>query len=69
VETAVEEFEKNGQRLGAVCLVSFLLLNYPVLALFNVSVTALGIPLLYLYIFAAWSVIVALMALIIEGSR
>jgi hypothetical protein len=25
--------------------------------------------LLYLYIFAAWSVIVALMALIIEGSR
>jgi hypothetical protein len=32
-------------------------------------VTALGIPLLYLYIFAAWSVIVALMALIIEGSR
>jgi hypothetical protein len=62
----MEAFDKKGQRLGAVCLVSFLLFNYPVLALFNVPVTALGIPLLYLYIFVAWSVVVALMALIIE---
>jgi hypothetical protein len=65
----MEAFDKKGQRLGAVCLVSFLLFNYPVLALFNVPVTVLGIPLLYLYVFAAWSVIVALMALIIEGRR
>jgi hypothetical protein len=63
----VEAFDKKGQRLGAVCLVSFLLFNYPVLAVFNAPVTALGIPLLYFYIFAAWSVIVALMAMIIEG--
>jgi hypothetical protein len=65
----MEAIDKKGQRLGAVCLVSFLLFNYPVLALFNVPVTVLGIPLLYLYVFAAWSVIVALMALIIEGRR
>jgi len=69
VEAAVDAFDKTGQRLGAVCLISFLLFNYPILALFNVPVTALGIPLLYFYIFAAWTLIVALMALIIEWRR
>jgi hypothetical protein len=65
----VEELETKGQRLGAVCLVSFLLFNYPILALFNKPATAFGIPSLYLYIFAAWALVVALMALIIERSR
>lgn len=65
----MDEFGKKGQRLGAVCLASFLLFNYPILALFNVPVTALGIPLLYLYIFAAWTLVIALMALIVEWRR
>ncbi len=42
------------------------LLNFPLLALFNKSDTVLGIPLLYAYLFGAWSLLIALMALVIE---
>ena len=62
----MDRSEKKGQRLTVVCLVSFLLFNYPILALFNLPVTVIGIPLLYFYIFAAWTGVVAVMALIIE---
>jgi hypothetical protein len=57
---------KRAQRLVALCMIGFLLFNYPILALFNVSGTVLGIPVLYFYIFCGWSLFVALMALIVE---
>jgi hypothetical protein len=65
----MDDISTKGQRLSAVCLVSFLLFNYPILALFNLPVTAFGIPLLYFYIFAAWAVVIGLMALIIQVRR
>jgi hypothetical protein len=65
----MDDISKKGQRLSAVCLVSFLLFNYPILALFNLPETMFGIPLLYFYIFAAWAVVIGLMALIIQVRR
>jgi hypothetical protein len=62
----VDEFERKGQRLVALCLLGFLLFNYPALALFNVQGAVLGIPILYLYIFAAWAALVALMWFVVE---
>jgi hypothetical protein len=56
--------ERRAQRLAALCMLGFLLFNYPVLALFNQPVRLLGIPLVYLYIFAAWGLLVALMAFV-----
>jgi len=44
-----------------------LALNPPVLSVFSVEVFLFGIPLLYLYLFAVWSVIVALVAWIALG--
>jgi hypothetical protein len=46
-----------------------LLFNYPVLSLFNVSAVVFGVPVLYAYIFAAWVLLVALMALAAESRR
>ena len=45
-----------------------LLFGYPLLALFNTGGTVLGIPVLYAYLFGAWTVLVVLMALVVERS-
>ena len=60
------EFETKGQRLTALCLLGFLLFNYPILALFNLPKAVLGIPVLYAWIFCAWAVLIALMAWVVE---
>jgi hypothetical protein len=58
--------ETKGQRLTALCLLGFLLFNYPVLALFHQPRSVLGIPILYAWIFFAWAVLIALMAWVVE---
>jgi hypothetical protein len=60
------EFEVKAQRLVALCMLGLLLFNYPILALFNVPATVFGIPVLYAYVFAAWSLLTACMALVVE---
>jgi hypothetical protein len=54
--------EAKGQRFVALCMLGLLLFNYPILALFNVPDTLLGVPVLYAYIFVAWALLIALMA-------
>ena len=56
----------HGQRLIAVFLLGCLLLNYPLLYLFNVSQQIFGIPVLYVYTFAAWALLIGLTAVIIS---
>ena len=58
--------ETRGQRLVALCMLGMVLFNFPILALFNVSATLLGVPVLYAYIFIAWASLIALMALVAE---
>lgn len=58
-----------GQRLVAVFLLGCVLLNYPILFLFNRSESIFGIPLLYIYIFGTWAFLIGLMAYIIERRR
>jgi hypothetical protein len=59
----------TGQRLVAVFLLGCVLLNYPILFLFNRRESIFGIPLLYLYIFTAWAFLIGLMAYVIERRR
>ena len=61
--------EAKGQRLIALFVLGCLLFNYPVLSLFNVSAEAFGVPVLYAYIFAAWALLIALMAFAVESRR
>ena len=56
----------KGQRLAALFLLGCLLLNYPLLNLFAGPAQVLGIPALYLYVFAVWALLIALMALVVE---
>jgi hypothetical protein len=56
----------KGQRLVALFLLGVLLLNYPLLNLFASDGRILGIPVLYAYVFSAWALLIALMALVVE---
>jgi hypothetical protein len=58
----------RAQRFVALAMLGTLLFNYPVLALFNVSGTLAGVPVLYAYIFIAWAALIALMAFVAEAS-
>jgi len=60
--------ERKGQRFIALCMLGMVLFNFPVLALFNVAGTVLGVPVLYAYLFAAWAAMIAVMALLAESA-
>jgi hypothetical protein len=62
----MNEFQGKGQRFVALCMLGLVLFNYPILALFNLSGTVFGVPLLYAYIFIAWAALIALMAIVAE---
>ncbi len=52
----------------ALFLLGALLLNYPLLPLFNGNGALFGIPALYAYIFGAWLVLIGLLAATIGRS-
>ena len=54
----------NGRRLGGLFLLGAMLFNFPLLYLFNRPILVLGIPVLYLYLFSVWWLIIFLMLLI-----
>ncbi|WP_300439397.1 hypothetical protein [Zoogloea sp.] len=56
----------TGQRLVALFLLGWVLLNYPILSMFDVERAWLGVPAIYLYVFGLWAAVIALMAWIIE---
>jgi uncharacterized membrane protein (DUF485 family) len=56
----------RGARLVCLFMLGCLLFNYPLLALFNVQATFLGVPILYAYIFFAWALLIAFVAAVME---
>jgi hypothetical protein len=59
----------TGDRLIALFLLGVLLLTPPMMAIFNVDRLVFGIPLLYLYLFGAWILLVGLIALVLRPRR
>jgi len=55
---------RKSERLVALALLGFLLFNYPLLSLFSTGDTVFGVPLLYVYLFASWALLIGLMALV-----
>jgi hypothetical protein len=55
----------TAERLLALFAAGWLLLNYPLLALFGRLGTVAGIPALYLYLFVAWLMLIAGIALVL----
>ena len=62
----MQDPQGRAQRMIALCMLGCVLFNFPVLALFNVSGSVFGVPVLYAYIFIAWALLIALMAWVAE---
>jgi hypothetical protein len=54
---------KLNKRLVALFLLGCVLFNYPILSLFNLEIPVFGLPLLLVYIFGIWCLLIGLMAL------
>jgi len=59
----------KNKRLISLFFLGLLLLNYPILSLFNVRTSVLGIPLLSLYIFSIWSALILLIGIATHQPR
>lgn len=55
-------------RLVAVAAMGMLLFGYPFLALVDADVRVLGVPLLWAYLFAAWGVVIGLVAWVMRDA-
>jgi hypothetical protein len=55
---------RKSRKLVGVFLLGWVLLNYPILSLFNLPALWAGIPLLYAFVFAAWALVVGLIGFI-----
>ncbi len=56
----------TGQRLVVLFLLGCVLLNFPVLGLFERVSRLLGLPVLYAWIYGVWLLLILAMAFIIE---
>jgi hypothetical protein len=54
------------QRLVALFSGALMALNYPLLALWNLDTTVAGLPLFPLALFGLWTVLIALLAWLLE---
>lgn len=52
----------HGERMAGLFLLGVVLFNPPVLGLFGVPALIFGIPAMYLFIFAAWGLVIGLSA-------
>ncbi|UOQ82046.1 MULTISPECIES: hypothetical protein [Hymenobacter] len=64
-----QQEQRRGQRLLFVSLLFAVLLNFPLLAVFDQGGRVLGIPVLYLYVLLAWAALVLLTGLLVRGSK
>jgi hypothetical protein len=60
---------RKTRRLACVFLLGWVLLNYPILSIFNLSSSWGGIPILYAYVFAAWTLIIGLLGVVSRSNR
>ena len=60
--------EKNKSLVG-LFLLGALFFNFPLISLFNHKTYVLGFPLLYLYIFIVWTLMIIIMMLTTSRNR
>ena len=58
--------EQTTPRLVAVCVLGLLLFSPPLLALFDHDERVAGIPLLWMYLFLAWALVIGLVAAVVQ---
>ncbi len=59
----------TGERTIGIFLLGLVLLFPPFLTVFNRPAMIAGVPVLYLYLFVAWGLVIALIAVVVERHR
>ncbi len=59
----------KNKRLISLFFLGILMLNYPILSLFNVRTFVLGIPLFCLYVFSVWAALILLISIATRRPR
>ena len=59
----------TGERLVALFILGVVLFNPPFLSIFNRTAHVFGVPLLYLYLFLAWALLIALTGWLVERAE
>jgi hypothetical protein len=57
------------QRLVALCVAGAVLLNFPLLTLWDARTTLFGLPLMPLALFVGWVILIGVAAWIVESKR
>jgi len=57
---------RTSERLIALTIAGALALNYPLLQLFDSTRLVLGVPVLFMYLFFVWALLIALAALVLD---
>jgi hypothetical protein len=55
---------RKNKRLVGLFLLGCVLFNCPLLTLFNLKIMIFGVPLLFLYIFTSWTLLILLAAIV-----
>lgn len=58
--------DKKAEKLVFIFILGFILFHYPVLSLLNLKITIWGIPLLFLYLFLVWALLIISLAILME---
>ena len=56
-------------RLAALCVAGAVLLNFPLLTLWDTQTTVFGLPLMPLALFAGWAILIGIAAWIVESNE
>jgi hypothetical protein len=59
----------RGVRMVAFAALAMLLFSYPLMALFDVDVRVLGVPLLWVYLFTAWVAVISAIAWVVRDAK
>jgi hypothetical protein len=63
----MEGLNKKATRLISVSIVAFLLLNFPLLSTVSNTHLLLGLPVLYVYVFFVWALLISATFLISQN--
>jgi hypothetical protein len=58
--------KRKGEKLISLLIVGTLLLNFPLLSVFSNKYLFLGFPILFLYLFITWGLIIGAMAFVLR---
>jgi hypothetical protein len=59
----------RNQRLVALCVAGAVLLNFPLLTLWDSKTTVFGLPLMPVALFVGWAILIGIAAWIVESKR